>query len=59
MDNGYEKAVWKRKKYKRSKKNLLKDFDFNATGATLKSKNKQKKNQKPQTPLTLLIINWI
>ena len=41
------------------KKNLLKDFDFNATGATLKSKNKQKKNQKPQTPLTLLIINWI
>ena len=48
MDNGYEKAVWKRKKYKRSKKNLLKDFDFNATGATLKSKNKQKKNKNPK-----------
>ena len=31
------------------KKNLLKDFDFNATGATLKSKNKQKKTKTPNT----------
>ena len=30
------------------KKNLLKDFDFNATGATLKSKNKQKKTKNPK-----------